>query len=106
MFCSSPTGESFIYEVEHLLGYISCEKCKIICKQTADNFISTSLFGKVQHLKCKNIKIKRTNNTIEDGWTLYPLTDIIEGIECVLCKHNENNKEKWCSIDSVIELNK
>ena len=54
MFWSSPTGESFTYEVEHLLGYISCEKCKIICKQTADNFINTSLFGKVQHLKNKN----------------------------------------------------
>ena len=40
------------------------------------------------------------------GWKLhYPIIRIVEGIEFVQCNHFENQLEKWCKIDTIIELN-
>ena len=106
MFCPDPLGKSFIYDVGHLLGYITCEKCKDICKQKADEFTNSIEYGRARHLKNKDLKIKRSNNTIEEGWKLhYPIIRIVEGIEFVQCNHFENQLEKWCRIDTIIELN-
>ena len=106
MFCCNPEGQAYIYEVGPLLGYITCEKCKDTCKKIFDEFTNTIAYGKARHLKDKEIKIKRSNNTIEDGWKLYyPITRTIEGVEHVQCIHYENNIEKWCNINTIIELN-
>ena len=106
MFCSNPTGESYIYTVSHFLGYITCEKCKEIGKQKADEFINTVAYGRVRHLKDTNIKIKRSNNTIEEGWKLYnPFVCLIDGVEHIECKHIDKHLAKWCNVDTILDLN-
>ena len=58
MFCSNPTGESYIYTVSHLLGYITCEKCKELCQKTIPKNKTQSSINKTQCPKTKHINTK------------------------------------------------
>jgi len=111
MFCDNPTGPSYIYEIHlsYKLGYITCKMCENICQQTVNQW-NTSVYGKVNYLTNKKIKIKRSVKdgirNIEDGWMLdYPFLSTHNNIEMVHCMNSEKHIEKWCSIDEIIELN-
>ena len=111
MFCDNPTGLSYIYDVcrSHHLGYITCEKCKELCQKTIDKW-NTIVYGKVNYLKNKKIKIKRSLKNgirmIEDGWMVdYPFLYTDNNIEMVHCSNSDKNIERWCSIDEIIEVN-
>ena len=114
MFCKNPKGASYTYYVclQDKLGYISCEKCKDEgCGAKAVlNWNNTIAYSRANHLKDKNIKVKRSEKNgeraIEDGWILdYPLTRSEEGNEMIHCYNADQNISKWCYLDEIIELN-
>lgn len=114
MFCDNPEGISYTYYVclPDKLGYISCEKCKEEGRgaKAVLNWNNTIAYSRANHLKDKNIKVKRSEKNgkreIEDGWILdYPVTRIEEGNEMIHCYNAEQNISKWCYLDEILELN-
>ena len=113
-FCKNPHGQSYIHniDIDTHFGFISCEKCREHGKEAVREWLLTYAYGRVAHLQTKKIKIRRTNvnketgTDIEDGWELNnPLIIKSGDIEYVQCCNKELNLERYCSVDSILELN-
>ena len=113
-FCKNPKGRSYIHDIDmdtHF-GFISCEDCREHGKNAVIDWLTTYAYGRAAHLQNKKIKIRRsrinkeTGTDIEDGWELNnPLVIKSGDIEYVQCCNKELNLERYCSIDSILELN-
>ena len=110
MFCENPQGPTYITHValEDKMGYMSCGECKEK-KQAAVEFWRTHrAYGQANYLKDRtDLKIRRSNGDIEDGWRLNnPLIRFEEdGKERIRCYNLEKNLERWCQMETILELN-
>ena len=110
MFCPDPQGESYITSVdfESKLGYISCNACRGKMHFAADFWKKHRAYGAANHLKDRtDLKIKRSNGDMEDGWSLNnPVVNKEEdGRVTIRCYNDSQQIEKWCYIDNLLEWN-
>lgn len=111
-FCDTPTGPSYTHNINYHNGFISCKNCKQKGIEALKEWYDTLAFGRVNHLKDKNIKIRRSNvnpltgTDIEDGWRLNnPIIMIKNNIEYVECVNDATVLERYCMVDTILELN-
>ena len=65
-------------------------------------------YGPANHLKDRtNLKIRRENGAIEEGWRLNnPLVRYEDdGKVTIRCYNPEKKLERWCQMDTILELN-
>ena len=110
MFCETPQGPTYITHValEDKFGYMSCGECREKM-QFAVNFWRTHrAYGPANHLKDrKNLKIRRSNGDIEEGWCLNnPLIRYEDdGKVTIRCYNVDKKLERWCQVETILELN-
>lgn len=109
-FCKNPEEKiNHIYiSVSYNFGFISCNNCIHKAEHAKKQWIDTNAFGPVKHLQSVNLNIKRSNGKIENGWKLnneIPMINNENGITTVNCINETLYLTRWCSVDSIIELN-
>lgn len=111
-FCSNPKGGSYCHYINYYFGFVSCEECYTKGEMAITEWHNINAFGRVKHLKDKNIKIQRsqinpiTGTDIEDGWMLEnPVVLIKEGVEFIKCVTIDKAFERYCEIDTILKLN-
>jgi hypothetical protein len=110
MFCKGPQGESYITYValESKMGYISCKECRVKMKAAVEFWRTHRAYGKANYLKDRtDLKIRRTNGVIEEGWHLNnPLVrHEDDGHVSIYCYNIDYNIGKWCRMETILELN-
>jgi hypothetical protein len=112
MFCPEPQGETYMTHValETKLGYMSCSRseCQAKMKTAVDYWHTHHAYGKANYLKHRtDLKIKRSNGDIEEGWRLMNPAIRYEGdgATSIECYNQNKNIGKWCAIESILELN-
>ena len=111
-FCFEPKGNSFCHFINFHFGFVSCNLCMEKGKNAITDWYETASFGRAHHLKDKKIKIRRsqinpiTGTDIEDGWELHnPITITNEKGEYIECINSSEKLERYCLIDTILELN-
>ena len=108
MFCKEPKGESYISYValEDRIGYISCKECREKMKVAVDFWRTQRAYGQANHLKDRtDLKVRRSNGDIEGGWRMNnPLVRYDDKIR-ICCYNQEKNIERWCRMETILELN-
>lgn len=110
MFCETPQEPSYITHVslEDKMGYMACGECKEKMKAAVEFWRMHRAYGQANHLKeHTDLKIRRSNGNIEGGWRLNnPLVRFEDdGKEIIRCYKEEQNVERWCKMETILELN-
>ena len=111
-FCSNPTGEVYCHEIKYLFGFISCKECENKAKEAITEWYEKHAYGRANHLQKKELKIRRSDGTIEYGWYLHDVIVNVdhlnqEYIKCVNSLQPIENVTltRNCYIDMLLELN-
>jgi len=109
MYCDNPKGEAYVSYVylEDKIGYIACILCKEKLAESVKIWKEELAYDKANYLKNSNIKIRRSDNSIESGWRLCNPVLSIDDNKCGLlqCINEERKIYKWCKLDDILELN-
>ncbi len=109
MFCADPQGPTYVTHVslEDKMGYMACGECTEKMQAAVEFWRTHRAYGAANHLKERtDLKIRRSNGDIEDGWRLNnPLVRYDDGKVTIRCYNPEKNLERWCQMDTILELN-
>ena len=112
-FCTpprEPEGAVFANYISMQMnfGFVSCTLCSDTAKEAKAEWISKEAFGKANHLKNTDIKIRRSSGIIESGWRLNeknPLVIPFDFVDCVECIDSTHTITRYSSINELLELN-
>ena len=109
MFCEDPKGSSYLRYVDIFsnLGYIYCSNCCAATEAAVIFWNNNIAFGPANYLKHRNIKVRRTSGEIDTDWIIdSPIISYdLEGNEVLHCYSEKKNIGKWCTIETILELN-
>jgi hypothetical protein len=110
MFCINPKGKTLTYTVypEMLMGYISCPNCASKAEEAIKIWNEKLAYGRLNYLKGKDIRIKRSSGDIEYGWIMdNPIVCFSShnGRETIHCYNQILDIGKNCYIDDLLILN-
>ncbi len=110
MFCADPQGPTYVTHVslEDKMGYMACGECTEKMLAAVKFWRTHWAYGAANHLKERtDLKIRRSNGAIEDGWRLNnPLVRYNDdGKVTIRCYNPEKNLERWCQMETILELN-
>ena len=92
-------------------GWVSCgqEECKRMGKRAIEYFMKHEAYGRANHLKDREINVKRTSGQMDNDWVLersYPEVQMDhKGEEKVCVTKPIAFIEKWVSIDNLLSWN-
>jgi hypothetical protein len=113
-FCDSvetPGPYMYYISIETKNGWVTCsnETCKRKGEAALNHYMQTKAYGKANIFRGKLVKVKRTSGFIEDNWKLS--TQFVEtitdtnGIERVCVVSEDDQIEKWVSVDHILQWN-
>jgi len=110
-FCKEPKGNVYSYYVcfVNRYGFLSCSNCRKVAEKAVKDWHENDSYGSANFLRNKTFKVKRSDGTIDNDWTLNKentLSHFIDTEEFVSCVKSNNTITKFVRIKELIELNK